>query len=66
MSRCEEEEEGTKVIVTVVVSDWLRLRTVMTPMEELKLAEMDAWSLNTVILAVALERWDGKIYEAHA
>ena len=37
-----------------------------TCMDELKPAEMDVWSLDTVILAVALERWDRKIYVAYA
>jgi hypothetical protein len=66
MSKREGEEEGTKVRVTVVVSDWRRLRIAMTPMEELKLAETDAWLVDTVMLAVALERLDGNIYMAQA
>jgi len=41
MSKREGEEEGTKVSATVVVEDSGRLKIAMTPMEELKPAEME-------------------------
>jgi hypothetical protein len=63
-SKCEEEAEGTKVRATVVVSDSIRLRIATTPTDELKLAEMEVWPADTVMLAVALERRDGYIYMA--
>lgn len=59
MSKRVGEDEGTKVSVTVVVKDSRRPRIEIRPIEELKLAEIIAWSADTVMLAVALESWDG-------
>jgi len=64
MSKRVVKDEGTKESVTVVVKDSRRPRTEITPTDELKLADIIAWSADTVMLAVALESRDGYIYIA--
>jgi hypothetical protein len=66
MSRRDGEEVGTKVIVTVVVSDCGRATTAITPTEELKLAEIDVLVVETVTLAVELASVEVVIYIAEA